>query len=358
VATASEPITPASASVRHVGLELGLDDERWKTYVSSHPRALAFHRPAWSQLLADCYGYRPFALAVLDDEGAIAGGLPLVEVRGVRGRRWIGLPFTDFCPPLLQPGTNGGAFAQTLAQARTAAHVGSLEVRAELDGPGVHRRADAVTHSLALAADPETLFERFHRSQVQRNIRRADREDLVVRRGETKSDLTRVYYRLHVETRRRLGAPAQPRRFFEGLWTRLLEPDHGRVMLVYAGSKPIAGAVFLTGGTTVTYKYGASDASEWRLRPNHLLFWTAIRWACEDGYRTFDFGRSDADDRGLRDFKSGWAAREEPLVYSTLAQRAPASATGRSMGAARAVLRRSPTWLCRATGEIIYRFAA
>jgi hypothetical protein len=129
-------------------------------------------------------------------------------------------------------------------------------------------------------------------------------------------------------------------------------------LLAYSGSIPVAGAVFLTWNGTVVYKYGASDPDYWKLRPNHLIFWTAIRWACEHGYRVFDFGRTDLDNQGLRDFKSGWGATERPLVYSLLADRPPKPPSGRLSHALEEVIRRSPPWVCRAVGELLYKYAA
>jgi CelD/BcsL family acetyltransferase involved in cellulose biosynthesis len=346
------------APVAPVAGELSLSDPRWHEFVVSHSEAAAFHRPEWAEMLADCYGWRPFVVAAFDAEGSIVGGLPVLELRGLR-RRWVALPFSDYCPPLLTDGIGSAAFTQLLEDARRGAHVGSLAVHAMLDGNGTHPRCDAVLHTTTLDPDPEAVRMRFHRSQVQRNLRRAEREQkIVVRRAETEADLTRHYYRLHAQTRRRLGVPVQPRRFFEALWSHLLEPGHGSLLLAYSGSEPVAGAVFLAGTRTVTYKYGASDPAFWGLRPNHLLFWSAIRSACEEGYRSFDFGRTDLPDRGLRDFKAGWAAEEEPLVYTTLAEHAPEVGSGRGMAAARAVLRRSPTWVGRAAGGLLYRYAA
>jgi len=268
----------------------------------------------------------------------------------------VALPFTDRCPPLLKPSIDRDVFTGALEHARRI-HVRALDVRAPLAGAYPH--GDAVFHRTKLERDPDTLFARFHRSQVQRNVRRAEREAVAVRRAETRTDLTRSFYRLQVETRRRLGVPVQPRRFFETLWARFLEPGLGFLLLAYAGTEPVAGCVFLLGSNTVTYKYGASDSAFWRLRPNHLVFWTAMRSACEQGYRWFDFGRSDPSDRGLRDFKAGWAAEEEPLFYSILADRAPRKpGSGRALAGGRSVLRRSPAWVCRASGELLYRYAA
>jgi CelD/BcsL family acetyltransferase involved in cellulose biosynthesis len=353
---------PASALPKDAAVvELQLSDLRWRTFVASHPDALVFHRPAWAEMIVDCYGYRPFVLASLDADGTIAGGLPVIEVRSLRRQpRWVALPFSDLCPPLLSPQLSADTLTRALDDARRAAGVPALEVRAALaERANAHLHRDAVIHTTTLERDPDALFARCHHSQVQRNVRRAEQEHKIsIRRADSARDLTRCFYSLHVQTRRRQGMPVQPRRFFEALWTHLLQPGDGYLLLAHADSEPVAGAVFLAGTSTITYKYGASDAAFWRLRPNHLLFWHALRTACEDGYRWFDFGRSDLSDRGLRDFKSGWAAEEQPLLYTTLAERAPEDGSGRGLAAARALLRRSPGWACRAAGELFYRYAA
>jgi CelD/BcsL family acetyltransferase involved in cellulose biosynthesis len=353
MASSAEPGSSAAEEPLH--LELG--EARWGKYVGSRPDALPFHHPAWGELLAESYGYRPFALALADANGALVAGLPVIEVRGLLGkRRWISLPFTDVCPPLLSPGAED-RFAGALAAARAGAGVASFEVRSTLPEAVAYHRSDAVFHTLELGPDPEAVFSTFHRS-VQRNVRLARRDNVVVRLGESASDLTRTFYDLHLQTRRRLGVPVQPRRFFEGLWARLLEPGLGWLLLAYSGTEAVAGAVFLAWQRSVTYKYGASNPAFWRLRPNHLVLQTAIQRSCEDGYRRFDFGRSDVGDSGLRDFKGGWGTHEEALVYSTIAERPPAPGRGRATGVARGVLRRSPAWACRAAGELFYRYAA
>lgn len=333
-------------------------DARWCAFVDEHPEALCFHRPAWAELLADSYGYRPFVLALEDDRGELTAGLPVAEIRRFGRRRWVSLPFTDCCPPLLSDGVDPAAFGAAVDRARRADGARSLEVRAALSVADAPPQVHAVLHRTELAPDADSVFRRFHASQVQRNIRRAGREEIVVRRAEAEGDLTRVFYDLQLQTRRRLGMPMQPRRFFEALWTSLLEPGHGFLLLAYAGSQPVAGAVFLSGSRTLTYKYGASDAAFWRLRPNHLLFWTAIRTACEDGYAWFDFGRSDLEDTGLRAFKSGWGSEETDLLHTTLPAAVRRAATSRALPGARAVIRRSPPWVSRLSGELLYRYAA
>jgi CelD/BcsL family acetyltransferase involved in cellulose biosynthesis len=131
-------------------------------------------------------------------------------------------------------------------------------------------------------------------------------------------------------------------------------------LIVEAAGQPIAAAVLLTWNGTVIYKFGASDESSWSLRPNHLLFWHAIRAACEQGGRWFDFGRTDIGQEGLRNFKLSWGAVEEPLFYGMVGGTPESAPSGEGI-ATRVlgpVIRHGPLLLCRAAGETLYRYVA
>jgi CelD/BcsL family acetyltransferase involved in cellulose biosynthesis len=332
-----------------------VEDPEWVALVRASPAALPFHHPAWALVLADAYGFKPFALVLVDDADHAVAGLPVVEVGGrIRAPRWISLPFTDLCPPI---GADAAFpdLAPELDRARRDAGVASLEIRSRLAGVATQPEA-ALVHDLHLSPDPERLASSF-RSSVRRNIRTAERGPPVVRVASSESDVTEVFYGLQVRMRRRLGLPVQPRRFFRLLWTRMLEPGLGRALLVDVDGQAVAGAVFLTWNGTVVYKYGASDPRYWPLRPNNLLFWEAIKWACESGYERLNFGRTDLDAPSLRRFKLGWATEEQALEYTVFGQ---PQLTGRIEPPrfVRSVIRRSPPWVVRALGEILYRGAA
>lgn len=340
---------------------LELTDPRWLAFVAGHPNSTPFHHPSWAQLVADCYGFRAFALATSDAAGALRAGLPVVEVRHLRGRpRWVSLPFTDYCPPLARTEQEEAHLGAVLQREGAARGIRRFEVRGPIAGAPATGHA-AVRHVLPLDADPASVYAGFHRSQVQRNIRRAERAGLTVRQAARPGDLIETFYRLHQLTRRRQGVPVQPRRFFRLLWERAIGSGLGWALIVEAAAEPIAAGVFLAWNQTVIYKFGASDAATWPLRPNHLLFWHAIRAACEQGYRWFDFGRTDADQDGLRRFKRSWGAAEESVVYRALVGGAkgaadmPEGMVAKMLGSA---IRRGPPLVCRAVGETLYRYTA
>jgi CelD/BcsL family acetyltransferase involved in cellulose biosynthesis len=340
-------------------IRLSLDDARWRQFVAAQPEALPYHHPAWAALLAETYGYPGFALALAGADGQLRAGLPVLEVSSpVRGTRWVALPFTDACPVL---GTRDApdVFTRALEIERVRRGVIRVDVHAPLDGADARVQARAVVHTRGLSTDTQAVFRSFQKSRVQHGITRAERDGVRIRRACDPADLTEVFYGLHLQTRRRQGVPVQPKRFFRLLWQRIIEPGLGFVLIAEASSVPIAAAVFLAWQRTVIYKYGASSLELRRLRPNHLVMWSAIRAACEEGYERFDFGRSDLDNQGLRSFKAGWGTEEHALAYSTLgASSPPAGGAGLATRVLGGAIRRSPIWVCRALGEWLYRYAA
>jgi CelD/BcsL family acetyltransferase involved in cellulose biosynthesis len=338
--------------------QVGLPDERWNSFVATQPEATAFHIPAWAEMLCECYGFSGFALACLDDRGLPTAGMPVIELPGTfrRGALWVSLPFTDFCRPLSIGPEREGQLLSGLEEVRREADVDRLEIRSYVSVVGARQTPSALRHTLTLERDEDAVLGRLDRSQVQRNIKRARREGVVVRQAERESDLDRVFFDLQVETRRRLGVPIQPRRFYTLLWRRLIEPGHGFLLLAYAGGNPIAGGVFLRAGRTLTYKYGASRREYWSLRPNFLLFWTAIQMGCASGAQLLDFGRTELRHQGLRTFKLNWGTHEEPLTYTVLGR--PARSTKKRLEPVLgSIIRHSPSWVCQAVGHL-YRYAS
>jgi CelD/BcsL family acetyltransferase involved in cellulose biosynthesis len=335
---------------------LALDDLRWTDFVASCAAATPFHHPAWARLLADTYGFRPFALALAPADGRPLAGAPFIEVRSLaRRRRWISLPFTDRCPPLALDAPSEHRLLNLLSRARERLDAPPIEVRSSVLASAWAASASGMEHVLELDPDIDRLRRRFSRSQVIRNIKRAEREGVTVRPATSRDDLD-AFYALHLRTRRRQGVPVQPYRFFDLLWTHMIDVGLGSILLASAGGAPLAGALFLSWNGTTIYKFGASDPEGWPQRPNHAIFWTAIRAAAARGDRAFDFGRTDLGNSGLRAFKSSWGAEERPLVYSSCAGESDSAGWPQRLLAT--AIRRGPPWLCRRIGESFYRYAA
>jgi CelD/BcsL family acetyltransferase involved in cellulose biosynthesis len=340
------------------GTVLELSDPRWSDFVSSQPEATPFHHPDWARLIANCYGFRAFAVATSDAAGQIQAGLPVMEVSHFRTEpKWVSLPFTDYLPPLLAAPEEEALLSAALEQESKAAGIRRVDVRSALAGAATC--GNAFRHGIPLDEDPDRVFAAFP-SKTRTHIRQAERRGVTVRRATEAEDLTDIFYRLHLRNRRRLGVPVQPRRFFRLLWDSLISTGLGLVLIAEAEGQPIGAGVLLAWQSTMIGKFIASDESAWSLRPNNLIVWHAAQEGCARNCRWFDFGRTDADNEGLRAYKRSWGAVEEPLVYGTLGGPTDcASASNGRIGQLLAsAIRHGPLVVCRAAGEALYRYAA
>jgi CelD/BcsL family acetyltransferase involved in cellulose biosynthesis len=323
--------------------------------VSAHPSAGPFHLPAWSQVIADSYGFDAFVLVALDSDGEILAGLPTIEARSPFGkRRWVSLPFTDYCPPLARGGVDAPEAMRAFREFVLAGPAGGIQIRAGLpESEDVYPVSAGYIHRLDVPRDPADLHpHKRHRSSRNSAIHRGVKITI----GNTPEELA-TFYRLHTLTRRKHGVPVQPRRFFDLLQERLIARGNGVVATATLDGEVRAAAVYLQYNGALVAKYHASDPSLPPAGAGHLLEWEMLVYACAQGFRTFDVGRTDADAEGLRLYKNGWGLVESPLTYTTIAHSAPAAAL--SVGELpKLIIRNSPLWVCRAAGEVLYRWTA
>jgi lipid II:glycine glycyltransferase (peptidoglycan interpeptide bridge formation enzyme) len=93
--------------------------------------------------------------------------------------------------------------------------------------------------------------------------------------------------------------------------------QQARLMLVRDGHRAIGGLVCLFFKNTVTVPWASSLRQYLTKCPNNLLYWEAIRYACENGYTCFDFGRSSIDS-GTYNFKRQWGAEPVQIYWQVL----------------------------------------
>lgn len=331
---------------------LDISDERWLQFVSLQPSASIFHHPAWSRLLASSYGFHPFIAAVVNPDGRIRAGLPMVEITGrLHGESWVSLPFTDYCWPLYSDAQSLEWLLDSLYTYYDQRRLRRLEIRSELP-KSRDLEYEYVRHVVNLCPDVDAVSNRFNPMHL-RNIKIALRKDVRIELGNSQEHVD-AFYRLQVLTRRRKGLPVQPRKFFNLLKTNILDNELGFILLAHRGEECLAGAVFLHWQRTLTYKYGASSSEGRNFRPNNLILWTAVQWGCDNGYAILDLGRTELENNGLRRFKNGWGAEEIPLGYSRWPKSDRHSSADQVISVLMALIRNSPTFVCQLAGELFY----
>lgn len=345
-------------------------DARWSAFVAGRPEALAYHHPAWSEVLAGAYGYREASLAAVDGDGQVRGILPLFRTRGLlRGRQLGSLPHTPHAGPIGDDAAAAALLGEAIARARAepGLRLQIKSARADLSSlaPSLAVQPWEATYVLRLPERVEDL--RFgnsrNHSRVKGKVTAAARRGVKIRSARSDDDL-RAWYRLYVATMRRHAVPPRPYAFFAVAW-RVLEPK-GMMQLLLAeegggsAAELIAGSIFLRSNDTVIYRFNGSRRDRLNLHPNDALQWHAISEACREGYRRYDFGEVESGNEGLAMFKSKWGAVAEPLFrYGFPAARELERGVLRPGGAVRsgaqALWRRLPLRATELIGDRIYR---
>jgi len=336
---------------------LQVDDPQWVNFLHNKDHATIFHHPAWSQLIADCYGYSPFAVVLRNTDGTIRAGIPFMDVKSpITGRKWVSLPFSDYCYPILDDSRVLNRLIEEVVLLSQAKGLSLVELRGECqDSSILHGYSNHVIHKAVLEPDFDKVSGRMHEMH-RRNTNVARKNNVQIVFGNTDDHMSE-FYNLHLHTRRDQGVPIQPFKFFKNIKNMILDQGLGFILLAYKDGQCVAGAVFLHWHKTLTYKFGASSEIGLHFRPNNLIMWTAMQWGCEHGFTCFDLGRTDLENTGLRTFKSRWGAQEEPLYYySSIPPKSQKETTGSLDQIVHFVIRKSPLWVCRLSGELLYRY--
>ncbi len=324
---ASEPCVHASVRadqrcgpIAKVRILNPLQDPRWNEFIGWHPRASIFHTTAWLEALRKTYKYEPFVVTTAQNHEALSNGIVLCQVRSwLSGSRLVSVPFSDHCEPLVDNAQELERLVDSLKQAVTTGTSTYLELRPL--GPvsstvtqtrRMTREDKYCVQSIDLHPNQDEIFRSFHKSCVQRKIRRAARAGLLYEEG-CSEELISKFYQLLLITRRRHHLPPQPISWFRNLAACL--GDSMKVRVVSKDSQPAAAIITIQFRDIMTYKYGCSDADYHNLGGIFLLMWRAILDAKSSGALTFDMGRSSLDNQGLASFKEHWGATRTPLPY-------------------------------------------
>lgn len=142
---------------------------------------------------------------------------------------------------------------------------------------------------LDLSLGPDALFQQFHENR-RRNIRLAIRKGVEVAEAASEEDMAdfyQVYTRWRHTERKQIHHDVA----FEVFLERFRNPVNYRFFLARYGGKTIAGVnIRAYPGGLVEFANNSSLDEFLHLRPNDLIQWRIIQWACASGFRRYSLG--------------------------------------------------------------------
>jgi hypothetical protein len=333
-----------------------LNCPNWNELVLSADNYSFFYSSNWARVLSESYYYKPLYFVEINNN-KLSALIPLMEIKSIlTGKRGVSLPFTDYCKTIIPEKTDFQDAMNYLIDYGKSSGWESIELRTGNKLPNVISPSSSFYgHTLDLTQGETKIFSNF-RDSTKRNIKKALKEGVQTNIYKSLKSV-REFYRLNCLTRREHGLPPQPWSFFEKIHDHIISRNLGSVMLASFHNRTIAGAVYFHLGDRAIYKYGASDKKYQHLRANNLVMWEAIKWYSKNGYKSFCFGRTEQENKGLMQFKRGWGTKEHLIHYYKydLIKEAFVQDSSKISGSHNKIFKNMPIPLLKIIGSLLYK---
>jgi serine/alanine adding enzyme len=315
--TAGKPFLPPervhaepAVGVEQISISpLGNEYDAWNDYVESNPAASLYHRAEWRELIKKTFGHECCHFYATVNK-QVVGVLPLVRLKSTLfGDFMVSMPYFNY----------GGAIANNLVieqKLMDAANnhansigTGHVEYRDDIVRSSLPARTDKVNMLLSLPDTEDDLWNTFS-SKLRSQIKRAQREEAQVNSGG--AERLADFYTVFARNMRDLGTPVYGKAFFNNIMHTF--PENSTIVTVQHEGRPVAAAFLLGHKGILEIPWASTIKDVNHLSINMLLYWEVLKFAIENRYSYFDFGRSSKDSGTFR-FKQQWGAKPKQLHW-------------------------------------------
>ena len=291
------------------------DKIRWNDFVYSYQGSGPYHNFAWKRAVEQAYGHKAYYLIAEDEKKNISGVLPLFYIKPplLKGSL-VSLPFCDYGGVLA---LNNNASEELIKYSISLSE--SLKTKLEIRcvrPEGIIKEKSSLgvmSHKarmlLELPGDSEKLMNGF-KSKLRSQIKKPQKEGLEFKIGSV--ELFKDFYDVFHVNMRDLGSPIHSQK-----WIKSILESYGKsafVGVVYKDNLPLAAGIVLGQKELITIPWASALAQFDKLSPNMLLYWGFLEFACNTGFKVFDFGRSTPGEGTYR-FKEQWGAVPNLLYW-------------------------------------------
>lgn len=283
----------------------------WIAILKKCPTATIFATPSWIEIVNKTYGYKDVTKLFIFEDGQKVL-LPLMQTRNILGifSQYLSVPFYNY----------GGLFsAREISEDRVSQIFNALKglttrsvilcphPLSRVKYPEKYKGDKYSTHILDLSVGFERIWKGYKDNDQARKARKARKEGITIKSGETLDDF-RTYYEMYLDSAKRWGlSNPQPWALYENLYK--FGGDMLKLWIAQLSDKTIAGIILGYFNKNVIYWGGSFYFNYGTYRPNNLLHIEAIKDACEKDYKIYDFLPSGGI-RGVEKFKETFGVKK------------------------------------------------
>ncbi|WKZ39071.1 MAG: GNAT family N-acetyltransferase [Anaerolineales bacterium] len=268
---------------------------------------------SWMNFVHEMYGHPIHRFVVTNGDKAL-GALSLAEVRHpVFGHYLATAPFGSYGGFVFGNDQARDVLldeARRLAEELNVEHVSLRFASASPPPDGWVQHPVYSSYLIDLPAAPNDLMKRFssdHRNHIRKSLKKGQS----IRFGHL--DLLDDAYEAIARSMHELGSPYHAKRYLRQMAERL--GDTLQFAVTYdARGRITGGGVFIHQGKTIFNLHANILYFARSLYAGEFLYWSVIEHAIQNGFSTFDLGRSLIGS-GNDIFKTKWAPRKATLAY-------------------------------------------
>lgn len=285
------------------------DRKGWDAFVKNHPKSTFFHLAGWKDIVETSFNHKPHYF-IAEEKEKIKGVFPLFHVKSLLfGNFLVSVPFVVYGGICAD---NSEVYNLLLEEGKKLARqlgVDYLELRnLEQNEYNLPIKDLYVTFRREIFEDIDENMSVIPRKQ-RRMIRVGINNGCQSKIGK---EHLKEFYDIYAHSLRNLGTPVFPYSLFKNIM-RVFD-DACKILSVWHQGRMVAAVMTFFFKDIVMPYYGGALRDSFRYAVNDFMYWELMKYGCENGYKTFDFGRSKRG-TGSYDFKRHWGFEPEPLPY-------------------------------------------
>ncbi|NLL14094.1 MAG: FemAB family PEP-CTERM system-associated protein [Fibrobacter sp.] len=296
------------------------DSKNWDSFVKAHPHANLYHLSFFRSVVEKTYGHQSLYFQAVDENSQIRGILPLFFIRSlIFGKELVSLPFCDYGGILADSPEISQLLFQKAEELMRSLRCKNIELRQVSKQHFLDKKAAINTNLsikttkvrmfLNLPESADTLFSSFP-AKLRSQIRKPQKDGCTCLNGGI--ELLDDFYDVFLFNMRDLGSPVHSKQIIKNMLSSYPRSSH--IFVVYHSQRPVACSLVCSINDMLVNPWASFKRTYQKSAPNMLLYWEMLKFAINNGYRVFDFGRSTPNEGTYR-FKAQWGASIQPLYW-------------------------------------------
>ncbi len=286
-----------------VNLELNPTEKAWKEFLNKEEH-LIFHTLKYKKFIEEAFGCQYTFVSVVDNE-TIQTTIPMVKIKSkLFDNKIISSAYLEY-----------GGFAGKTEFVKEMVNAIDKKYKNNFNFLEIRGGLEKFDPILSKKMIKKNLYKRFvlkldQEEKVWKNIQKSKRKAIkkALKSLEIKevpiTDLNKLYH-LYLKNMRQFGSPPYSKKYFLSFYENMVNNNLGKIYGAYYQGKLISALVGFCYQDRVHIIIAISDNNYKQFRPNDAVHWTFIKWACNNDYQFFDFGRV-REESGQFEYKRKW----------------------------------------------------